>query len=544
MALSEVTTTFNLHDYFGDDFDPRRAKAYATNTADDQTIEDTSTGETRVGSGNAVIAADGTGTFTHWAPGPDANPASWQTTYHIDVADRNAPGGRRKVSRGPFTVTASGLLTDLTEEQYVPPTYLSTVTDLLDGYVDSASAAATAAAASATSAAASAELAGGGGTATDHGSESGTLSVGAGSHEMDLTGDLAVTVTSDRDVTLFAHGTGETLTVAGVDFIVDGDAVILVITSPRGEQQAFLAGAGSTEPSDTTPPSAITDLTATGGEETLTISWSARTDAESTVHYRYRYYLTSAGSSGVAWINTDAVSHELDEIPAGAYTVEAYAYSAGGASTADTATATVTAAPGWSVLASDDFNAANGTKIKDRPLPVGGISWGSGSDTAPEIQSNKMVWASPTEDAGVVLPLVAAGSALGVELSFDYSLAVQVNTSVPYIEITFPNTPNFRIDMASGGAVTTRVFGTTAGGSAGQNLTTPVSVPATGRLGFRRIDDLLEIIDSAGTVIATHDLTGGYSSYYPDKPTPNTVTIIGYKFRTSSIDNLQVRVLT
>lgn len=142
MALSEVTTTFNLHDYFGDDFDPRRAKGWATNNAEDQTIHDTSTGETRVGSGVATIADDGTGTFTHWAPGADGNPESWQTTYHFDVDDRNAPRGRRTVSFGPFTVTTSGLLTALVEEQEVPPTYVSTVTALLDGYVDAAEAAA------------------------------------------------------------------------------------------------------------------------------------------------------------------------------------------------------------------------------------------------------------------------------------------------------------------------------------------------------------------------------------------------------------------
>lgn len=141
MALTEITTTFNLHDYFGNDFDPRRAKAWATNNADGMKIDDTSTGETRIGAGVAVIAADGTGTFAHWAPGADGNPVSWQTTYHFDVPDRTEPRGRRTKSFGPYTVTASGLLTALEDEQAVPPTYLTTVTELLDGYVTDAEAA-------------------------------------------------------------------------------------------------------------------------------------------------------------------------------------------------------------------------------------------------------------------------------------------------------------------------------------------------------------------------------------------------------------------
>lgn len=122
MALTQVTTTFDLSDYFGTDFDARRAKAWATNTAPDQTIHDESTGETRIGSGNGTIGSDGTGSFTHWAPGADANPATWQTYYHFDVPDRNAPRGRRQLRLGPFTVTASGELTALVEEQIAVPT--------------------------------------------------------------------------------------------------------------------------------------------------------------------------------------------------------------------------------------------------------------------------------------------------------------------------------------------------------------------------------------------------------------------------------------
>lgn len=49
MALAESTISFDLNQILGADFDPRRTKAYvATNVAND-TLMDTSTGETRLG---------------------------------------------------------------------------------------------------------------------------------------------------------------------------------------------------------------------------------------------------------------------------------------------------------------------------------------------------------------------------------------------------------------------------------------------------------------------------------------------------------------
>lgn len=107
MALSDVIVAFNVHDWFGGDFDIAGSKAWATNSADDQKVDDTSTGESRIGSAFATVATDGTGTFTHWAPGADGNPISWQTSYHFDVRDRNAPDGRARKTFGPFTVTGT-----------------------------------------------------------------------------------------------------------------------------------------------------------------------------------------------------------------------------------------------------------------------------------------------------------------------------------------------------------------------------------------------------------------------------------------------------
>lgn len=159
MALATATITFDLSDMLGVDFDPRRTKVWIdTNIAND-TVIDTDGNQIRLGSGNVTLAADGTGTFTTWVPGAGSNPETWQTSVHIDYADRNQPRGRTSRTFGPFTITASANLADLEDEQAVPAEYLTTVTELLDTYVDSASASATSSAASATSAAASAVLA-------------------------------------------------------------------------------------------------------------------------------------------------------------------------------------------------------------------------------------------------------------------------------------------------------------------------------------------------------------------------------------------------
>jgi hypothetical protein len=160
MALSEVTVTLNVHDYVGDDFDLRRTKLWTTNNIPDGAIHDLTTGETRVGSGRATIAADGSASITVWAPGGvDSNPSSWQSYINLDYPDAASATGRGLRVFGPFTITADALLTDLVAEQEVPAEYLTTVTALLDGYVDDASAAATTAGSEADRAEAAADLA-------------------------------------------------------------------------------------------------------------------------------------------------------------------------------------------------------------------------------------------------------------------------------------------------------------------------------------------------------------------------------------------------
>lgn len=121
MPLSTATITLDLEDKIGDNFDPRRVKVWVTTNA--ETIVDTDGNKIRIGSGNVTINADGTASADVWVPGVGSNPASWQTTFHVDYVDRNTRTGRKVQSFGPFTITASGDLADLIEEQAVPPEY-------------------------------------------------------------------------------------------------------------------------------------------------------------------------------------------------------------------------------------------------------------------------------------------------------------------------------------------------------------------------------------------------------------------------------------
>lgn len=147
MAITTATVTIpDLHDYVGADFDVRRTKVFVTTNVDGESIFDTDTGELWQGGGSVALSGS-TATITVPTPG-DSNPASWQTTIHLDYPDAGTRA-RKVRSFGPFTITEDANLADLVTEQEVPPEYLTTVTTLLDGYVDDAEAAAAEAAASA-----------------------------------------------------------------------------------------------------------------------------------------------------------------------------------------------------------------------------------------------------------------------------------------------------------------------------------------------------------------------------------------------------------
>ena len=159
MPLAEATISFDIADLIGVDFDARRTKVWVKTNIPDETLVDTDGNKIRLGSGNVPVAADGTGSVTVWVPGAGANPASWQTSVHVEYADRNALRGRAVRVFGPYTITASANLADLIVEQEIPPTYLATVTGALSAFVTDAETAAITAGASATSASASASSA-------------------------------------------------------------------------------------------------------------------------------------------------------------------------------------------------------------------------------------------------------------------------------------------------------------------------------------------------------------------------------------------------
>lgn len=154
MALSTATITYNVNDLFGADFVPDSATLGVRTNIPDDTVIDTAGNEIRVGPTGGKIPS-GAGSTVVWVPGAGSNPETWQTsldfTFYTFVT---GPGGnyvrqRRTRTFGPFTITADADLADLVDEQEIPPTYLTQVTELLDEYVTEAQASATAASASA-----------------------------------------------------------------------------------------------------------------------------------------------------------------------------------------------------------------------------------------------------------------------------------------------------------------------------------------------------------------------------------------------------------
>lgn len=121
MPLSTATVTLNLRDFLGNTFDVRRTKVWLTTNAPKNTIHDTSTGQSRIGGGTVTLGPDGVATANVWAPGATANPKTWQTTVHVDYVDSGSRE-RKREAFGPYTITASGNLAALEQEQVAIPT--------------------------------------------------------------------------------------------------------------------------------------------------------------------------------------------------------------------------------------------------------------------------------------------------------------------------------------------------------------------------------------------------------------------------------------
>lgn len=181
----------------------------------------------------------------------------------------------------------------------------------------------------------------------DHGSLSGAVSIDSsiGTHVLEAMGPTSLTLAAAADgaaTTILVESGASDVTFVepdGVELTDGGPATFLRV---RGEWR-WAGSGGSTASTDTSAPSDVTGLSATGGALALSAAWSASTDAESTVSYRYRYWLTSGGATG-AWQATSATTFDATGVPAGAYTVQVYSSSAGGQqATPTSATATVSA---------------------------------------------------------------------------------------------------------------------------------------------------------------------------------------------------------
>lgn len=210
---------------------------------------------------------------------------------------------------------------------------------------------------------------------TDHGNISGavTFTGPTGSHWFTATGPTTITLEgySEPDVvTLICFSGAADVTVNDLPDLelIDGTA-----WSAQLARGVWVTGGGGGTPStpDTTPPSPVTDLVATGGSEQVVGTWTAANDPESTVRYYWRVWATSGGGTG-AWTMTTGTTFTKTGLPAGNYTAEVYSSSPGGNTTPDTDTATVTAPP---APLTETFTRADGTSMSGVTSTTGGYVW-------------------------------------------------------------------------------------------------------------------------------------------------------------------------
>lgn len=139
MPITPVTVSYDIADILGVDYDSTRGrtKVYVSTNVPGALIVDTDSNQIRLDGAEGTVGTDGTGSVSVWPTNAATNPTAFQYYFTIDYIPRGS--GKHEHKRlGPFSITASANLADLAQEQEVPPTYLSTVTALLDGYVDDA----------------------------------------------------------------------------------------------------------------------------------------------------------------------------------------------------------------------------------------------------------------------------------------------------------------------------------------------------------------------------------------------------------------------
>lgn len=483
MTLPTAIVAFDVSDMLGIDFWEGRAKATMTvdtNIADN-TVVDVDGNEIRVGTGSVLLDQAGKGVISVWTPGPGSIPETWQSTLLLEFPDRSTFNKRGKKSFGPFTITgttrtvsnkalttnvatittstphrlavgnpvtiagvdatfngthtitavpsattlsfaktasnvasaaATGTLTsphvrlvDLVEEMDIMPVYASAFLDRLDG-ID------------------------------DHGNVSGavTISPTKGLHGLDATGPTVLTLADPpgNTVSVKVVTGADNVTIDGMPGAELTDNAWSTFVYFRGAWELASAGGSAGEP-DVTPPTAVTDLSAEGGENEIVLAWSAATDDESTVSYAYRVWLTTAGASG-GWSTTTNLTVPVSGLPAGDYTAQVYAVSPGGSTVPDSATATVTGAGVWAVHDSWSFTGSNGTSIATLTSDVVGQVYAYISGAA-FITGNKVVANANGTGENVLFIYADATVTDRRRTIVDYDLTTTTVSYVPSVEL-------------------------------------------------------------------------------------------------------------
>jgi len=140
MPITLIDLTFDVADILGADYEPGRTKVWIETNIEHDAIVDPDGNTIRLGPTYVKPSSAGTGTFEGLVPTDAAtNPTGFQYLVTVDYPAKGAPDRKgTKWRSGWFSLTTTSDLADVVVEQAVPPTYLTTVTTLLDGYVTAA----------------------------------------------------------------------------------------------------------------------------------------------------------------------------------------------------------------------------------------------------------------------------------------------------------------------------------------------------------------------------------------------------------------------
>lgn len=278
MALETADIAYDVSNLLGEDYlsgtGQGRASVQVVTNVTNNLVVDTAGNQIRLGAATRKIDASGIGTLSVWVPGAGSNPASWQTSFLFDVPDPSSHSGRRRVTLGPFTITADANLADLVAEMPVQPEYASDVLERLDALeADSGTGDALA------------ELSDRLDGVNDHGNVTGTLTIDPahGYHVFDATGPTEVTLADPpgNSVSFKAITGADDVTVDGLaDLVLTDDqwATFVYYRDAWHLASAGASGGGEVEPvvdPPTQPGTVTVDPTADG----YNLTWVASTVA-------------------------------------------------------------------------------------------------------------------------------------------------------------------------------------------------------------------------------------------------------------------------